>query len=124
MANTKPLRRKRIIEPSQLEKEIGERFKDIRVANKETQEQMAEKLGKSVQTIHNYEKGITRLPYEVMIALNDIYHASIDELLLGNGKRMELMIERELRYYTDVRLNLYLQLISEEISRRFTGKHK
>ena len=118
MAKHTPLNRKRIKEPSELEKEIGGRFKDIRSAHKETQEEMAEKLGKSVQTIHNYEKGITRLPYEIMIALNEIYHESIDELLLGNGKSMELMIERELSYYSDVRLNLYLQLISKEISKR------
>ncbi len=119
MAKHTPLNRKRIKEPSELEKEIGGRFKDIRSTHKETQEEMAEKLGKSVQTIHNYEKGITRLPYGIMIALNEIYHESIDELLLGNGKSMELMIERELSKYSEVRLHLYLRLISEEIDRRY-----
>ncbi len=110
MAKHTPLNRKRIKEPSELEKEICGRFKDIRSTHKETQEEMAEKLGKSVQTIHNYEKGITRLPYEIMIALNEIYHESIDELLLGNGKSMELMIERELSKYSEVRLHLYFVL--------------
>ena len=110
--------------PSQLEKDVGARVKAIRVANGLTQEQLAEALGKSVQTIHNYEKGITRLPYEVMIALNEKYHASIDELLLGNNASLELMFEKDIRNFSDMRLDTYMRLISKEVSRRLLEKNK
>ena len=73
---------------------IEMQLKDARVQAGLTQEQVAENVMVSRQTISNWENG-TSLPDIVSIMkLSDLYQISIDELLKGD-QRMKMKIEKD-----------------------------
>ncbi|MBQ8135602.1 MAG: helix-turn-helix transcriptional regulator [Clostridia bacterium] len=60
---------------------MGEKLKALRLENKLTQKQVAERIGVAVSAVSSYESG-TRYPtYESFIKLARIYHVSADYLL-------------------------------------------
>lgn len=48
---------------------IGKKIKQLRIAQKITQEQLAEELGVSIQQLHKYETGKNRIAVEKLIKL-------------------------------------------------------
>ena len=61
--------------------EIGQKLKDKRTAMGLSQEQLAELLGVTRQTIANWEKGKTYPDISAVLKLSDLYSVSLDELL-------------------------------------------
>ena len=61
--------------------EIGQKLKDKRTGLGLSQEQLAEKLGVTRQTIANWEKGKTYPDISAVMKLSDLYQVSLDELL-------------------------------------------
>ena len=61
--------------------EIGQKLKDKRTALGLSQEQLAEKMGVTRQTIANWEKGKTYPDIASVLKLSDLYGVSLDELL-------------------------------------------
>lgn len=61
--------------------EIGQKLKDKRTELGLSQEQLAEKLGITRQTIANWEKGKTYPDISSVLKLSDLYGVSLDELL-------------------------------------------
>lgn len=60
---------------------MGEKLKSLRIENKLTQKQVADRIGLAVSAVSSYEAG-TRYPsYESLIKLSRIYHVSTDYLL-------------------------------------------
>ncbi len=60
---------------------MGEKIKSLRVENKLTQKQLAERIGLAISAISSYEAG-TRYPsYESLVKLSRIFHVSTDYLL-------------------------------------------
>ena len=59
---------------------LGGKIKDARTRAGMTQEQVAESLGVSRQTISNWETGLSSPGLEKFKALSELFHVSIDEL--------------------------------------------
>ena len=57
------------------------RIRDLREDKDFTQEQPAEALGVSQRTYAYYESGQRMLPPQILCALADFYHVSVDYLL-------------------------------------------
>ena len=61
--------------------EIGQKLKDKRASLGLSQEDLAEKIGVTRQTIANWEKGKTYPDIGSVLKLSDLYNVSLDELL-------------------------------------------
>lgn len=61
--------------------EIGQKLKEKRTGLGLSQEQLAEQLGVTRQTVANWEKGKTYPDITSVLKLSDLYHVSLDELL-------------------------------------------
>lgn len=69
--------------------EIGKKLKEARLAAGLTQEQAAERLFVSRQTISNWENEKTYPDIISVVRLSDLYSISLDELLKGDAKMLE-----------------------------------
>ena len=67
---------------------LGQNLKDIRIKNKYNQEDIAEQLGVTKQTISNWEKGKRTPDINHLIKLANIYQVTLDSLI-GIDKRTE-----------------------------------
>lgn len=76
--------------------EIEKRLKDARVKAGLTQEQVAEKVMVSRQTISNWENGKSLPDIISIMKLSDLYQISLDELLKGDTKMKE-KIEKDVK---------------------------
>ena len=71
--------------------EIEKKLKDARVKPGLTQEQVAEKIMVSRQTISNWENGKSLPDIVSVMNMSDLYQISLDELLKGDPKMKEKM---------------------------------
>ena len=69
-----------------MEYDIGSKIKAARLEKKLTQEQVAELLGVSRQTISNWENEKSYPDIISVIKMSDYYEASLDYLLKGEQK--------------------------------------
>ena len=67
---------------------LGQNLKDMRIRNKYNQEDIAEQLGVTKQTISNWEKGKRTPDINHLIKLANIYQVTLDSLI-GIDKRTE-----------------------------------
>ena len=72
---------------------IGDKLKNARMGKKLTQEEVAEKLFVSRQSISNWENNKTYPDIGNVIALSDLYQISLDELLKGSDNFMKHLEE-------------------------------
>lgn len=63
---------------------IGQQLKEARVRMKLTQDEVAEHILVSRQTISNWETGKSYPDIISVIALSDLYHLTLDQLLKGD----------------------------------------
>ena len=73
--------------------EIGKKLKDARIKAKFTQEEIAEKLNVSRQTISNWENEKSYPDIISVIELSSLYSISLDDLLKGDEKMIEHLEE-------------------------------
>lgn len=73
--------------------EIGKKLKEERMKSNLTQEQVAEKLFVSRQTISNWENEKSYPDIMSIIKLSDLYSISLDELLKGDQKMIDHLEE-------------------------------
>ena len=73
--------------------EIGKKLKDARMKSGFTQENVAEKINVSRQTISNWENEKSYPDIISVIALSDLYSTSLDDLLKGDSEMMEHLEE-------------------------------
>lgn len=71
--------------------EIDKKLKEARVNSGLTQEQVAEKIMVSRQTISNWENGKSLPDIVSVMNMSDLYQISLDELLKGDQKMKEKM---------------------------------
>ena len=74
--------------------EIEKKLKYVRMQAGLTQEQVAEKIMVSRQTVSNWENGKSLPDIVSIMSLSDLYQISIDELLKGD-KRMKEKMEKD-----------------------------
>ncbi len=73
--------------------EIGKKLKEARINSGLTQENVAEKIKVSRQTISNWENEKSYPDIVSVIELSDLYSISLDNLLKGDNKMMEHLEE-------------------------------
>jgi transcriptional regulator with XRE-family HTH domain len=73
--------------------DIGKQLKDARISAGFTQENVAEKINVSRQTISNWENEKTYPDLISIIKLSDLYGISLDALLKGDKKMIEHLEE-------------------------------
>lgn len=71
--NSKPIK--------QLEKTIGTRVKLARTKTKLTQEQLAERIEKSVETVSNIERGLVLPTIETLLQIASVLKTTVAELV-------------------------------------------
>ena len=76
-----------------MEYDIGSKIKAARLKKKMTQEQVAELLGVSRQTISNWENEKSYQDIISVIELSSLYSISLDDLLKGDERMMEHLEE-------------------------------
>ena len=76
-----------------MEHDIGSKIKAARLEKKLTQEQVAELLGVSRQTISNWENEKSYPDIISVIELSSLYSISLDDLLKGDERMMEHLEE-------------------------------
>lgn len=79
---------------SHLYMEINKKLKEARANSGLTQEQVAEKIMVSRQTISNWENGKSLPDIVSVINMSDLYQISLDELLKGD-QRMKAKLEKD-----------------------------
>ena len=72
---------------------IGDKLKNARIKKSMTQEEVADKLYVSRQSISNWENNKTYPDIGNVLALSDLYEVSLDELLKGSDNFMEHLEE-------------------------------
>ena len=66
---------------------MGEKLRSLRIENKLTQKQVADRIGLAISAVSSYESG-TRYPsYDALIKLSKMFHVSTDYLLGLTSKR-------------------------------------
>ena len=73
--------------------EIGKQLKAARIASGMTQEEAAEKINMTRQTISNWENEKTYPDIISIIKLSDMYSISLDDLLKGDRKMIKHLEE-------------------------------
>ena len=67
-------------------RDIGKNIKDLRIANGLTQDQLAEKLFVTRQTVSNYENGKSRPDIDTIVKLSEVLGCDVDSILYGTAK--------------------------------------
>lgn len=76
-----------------LNKEIGARCQEVRLAANLTQEKLAEKLNVSTQYISDMERGVAGLSLLTMIDLSNLLSVSTDYLMKGTTEKTKFIIQ-------------------------------
>jgi len=67
---------------------FGERLKSLRLENKMTQTQVADRVGVATSAISSYESGVRLPSYNVLIKLSRLFRVSTDYLLGVKSKEI------------------------------------
>lgn len=89
--------------------EFGKRIYELRKKRGYTQEQIAEKVDVSRQTISNWETGSVQPTIDKVIALSSLYEISIDELVADDSTSNKVS-NKILKYLLNKTLTLYLDI--------------
>ena len=82
--------------------EFGEKIKELRGKNKLTQEAFASHLNITRQAVSNWENNRNLPDLEMLILISDMFHISLDELILG-GKKVNKMTEKLIKDGSETR---------------------
>ena len=75
--------------------EIGKQIQKYRAAVGMSQEELADRIYVTRQTLSNWETGKTYPDINSLLRLSDIFHISLDELVKGDLQIMEEKINQE-----------------------------
>ncbi len=93
--------------------EIAQQLKGLRAEHHLTQQQLADALHVTRQTVSNWERGANLPDIETIVTIATTYHVSLDELILGKDGGSE-MKEKLVRDGSDVRrahMNMVTSLV-------------
>lgn len=76
----------------------GQRIKQLRKRCTMTQENLAEKLGVSVNAISQVERGVNGLSISMAVAMKDVFDCSLDYLLLGEETSTQMLKEQAYKF--------------------------
>ena len=86
--------------------ELGNRLKELRKQHNINQDELAEKLFVSRQTISNWENDKSYPDIQSILLISEIFNVSVDQLLKGDVEKMERIITEQTE--TDIKkMNTY-----------------
>ena len=98
-----------------IDKVLGETFKEYRVKNKLTQEKIAEKLGISVKYISRIENGTGGVKVETLVNYMNILGISpnviFEKLIVNENLKTQLQLSKRARELSDDKINFILSII-------------
>ena len=74
--------------------QLGQQIKNLRTANHLSQEDLAQKLFVSRQSISKYENGEATPDVEKLVQMAEIFGVSLDYLVLGKEPEKEIVVEQ------------------------------
>jgi transcriptional regulator with XRE-family HTH domain len=87
--------------------EIGNKINQLRKLSGMTQEQLAEKLNVSRQTISKWESGGTSPDLESIVKVSKLFHVSLDDLLMEGDAGMTNKNEEQITLEDLMKINLH-----------------
>lgn len=87
--------------------EIGNKLNQLRKLSGMTQEQLAEKLNVSRQTISKWESGGTSPDLESIVKVSKIFHVSLDDLLMEGDASVENKSNEQVTLEDLMKINLH-----------------
>lgn len=98
-----------------IDKVLGEIFKEYRVKNKLTQEKIAEKLGISVKYISRIENGTGGVKVETLVNYMNILGISpnviFEKLIVNDDLKSQLELSRKASKLSDNKINFVISVI-------------
>lgn len=91
--------------------EVGKRIKAKRKEFKMTQQELAERLSVSSDSISDYERGETQCGSDNLVKLCQIFNVSADYFLFGFDKKLKEKNWNILNQYTEEELELLIKAI-------------
>lgn len=77
--------------------EFGEKLKNLRIERGLTQSQVANDLGITQASVFKYEKGLRRVPMNMIITFANYFNISVDELIQSDVPSNNVKEETEIR---------------------------
>jgi transcriptional regulator with XRE-family HTH domain len=87
--------------------EIGNKINQLRKLSGMTQEQLAEKLNISRQTLSKWESGATSPDLSSIVTISKLYHVSLDELLMEETEHTTHTSDEQITLSDLVNINLH-----------------
>ena len=98
-----------------IDKVLGEIFKEYRVKNKLTQEKIAEKLGISVKYISRIENGTGGVKVETLVNYMNILGISpnviFNRLITNEDLKLQMQLSEKARMLSDDKINFVISVI-------------
>lgn len=98
-----------------INKVLGEIFKEYRLKNKLTQENIAEKLGISVKYISRIENGIGGVKVETLVNYMNILSISpnviFDKLIINEDLKLQLQLSKKASKLSNNEINFIISII-------------
>ncbi len=102
--------------------EFGEKLQNLRKASNLSQEQLADILGVSRQSVSKWESGVTYPEMDKLIAMAKLFKCSMDDLVNNEVKDKEIVTtkNKENEGYVDSLLNFVVDTVNMFFSMKFT----
>lgn len=98
-----------------IDKVLGEIFKEYRVKNKLTQEKIAEKLGISVKYISRIENGTGGVKVETLVNYMNILGISpnviFENLIINDNLKPQMLLSKKVSELPDDKINFVISVI-------------
>ncbi len=95
--------------------DIGERLIKIRKERGVSQEEAAEFLDISRNTISRYENGTNKIPTEILAGFGQLYNVSVDYILTGRelsaSEQIDIEVLSMIEGYTPMQLKAFMSIL-------------
>ena len=87
---------------------FADRIKDLRIQSDLTQQEVADKLNVTKQTVSQYERGLRRPDMESLEAISDVFNVSVDYILGKSDVTIQIVDEKDLEILRNKQLRRLL----------------
>jgi|SRR5688572_4437062 len=95
--------------------DLGEKLKAVRVRNKMTQEQVADRLGISLSSYQRYESSKSSIDFQLIVKLARLYNITLDELYHYGDPAKSIVEDTSQSYMrSQKRIDIVVQLDGSE----------